>query len=176
VYYLEAVTTIEMKQSTTKIKASLTVTAITTPLPSTPTPQCHVSGRSEHKNQFLTAPRENFPLVFIHRRSKVNMTGISKDFHSKVQPIDFRTYGIKAGIECHILEWDLDLLIGTRRKVILAGHFNAKHVTWRSRLNNAVGQYLLNHYYENNCIISVLSQLTHFPESNPARAEILEFA
>jgi hypothetical protein len=35
-----------------------------------------------------------------------------------------------------ILERDLDLLIGTGQKVILAGDFIAKHVTWRLRQNN----------------------------------------
>jgi hypothetical protein len=30
-----------------------------------------------------------------------------------------------------IIERDLDLLIGTGHKLILAGDFNAKHVTWR---------------------------------------------
>jgi hypothetical protein len=39
-----------------------------------------------------------------------------------------------------IIERDLDLLIGTGHKVILAGDFNAKHVIWRARQNNAAGQ------------------------------------
>jgi hypothetical protein len=38
-----------------------------------------------------------------------------------------------------IIERDLDLLIGTGHKVILAGDFHAKHVTWRGRQNNAAG-------------------------------------
>jgi hypothetical protein len=46
-----------------------------------------------------------------------------------------------------IIERDLDLLIGTGQKVILAGDFNAKYVTWRARQNNAAGQTLLTHYY-----------------------------
>jgi hypothetical protein len=32
-----------------------------------------------------------------------------------------------------IVESNLDLLTGTRHKVILSGDFNAKHVTWRAR-------------------------------------------
>ena len=75
-----------------------------------------------------------------------------------------------------IIERDLDLLIATGHKVILAGDFNAKHVTWRARQNNAAGQSLLNHYYKNNYIISAPSQPTHFPDRNPAGAEILDFA
>jgi hypothetical protein len=75
-----------------------------------------------------------------------------------------------------IIESDLDLLIGTGHKVILAGDFNAKHVTWRARQNNAAGQSLLSHYYKNNYIISAPSQPTHFPDRNPAGAEILDFA
>jgi hypothetical protein len=37
-----------------------------------------------------------------------------------------------------ILECDLYLLIGTGHKVILAGDFNAKHLTWGARQNNAL--------------------------------------
>jgi hypothetical protein len=75
-----------------------------------------------------------------------------------------------------IIEQDLDLLTGTGHKVTLAGYFNAKHVTWRARQNNAAGQSLLNHYYKNNYIISAPSQPTQFPDINPAGAEILDFA
>jgi endonuclease/exonuclease/phosphatase family metal-dependent hydrolase len=74
-----------------------------------------------------------------------------------------------------IIESDLDLLIGTGHKVILASDFNAKNVTWRARQNNAAGQSLLNHHYKNNYIISVPFQPTHFPDRNPAGAEILDF-
>jgi hypothetical protein len=35
-----------------------------------------------------------------------------------------------------------------------ARDFNAKHVTWGARQNNAAGQSLLNHNYKNNHIIS----------------------
>jgi exonuclease III len=75
-----------------------------------------------------------------------------------------------------IVERDLDLLIGTGHKIILAGDFNAKRVTWGARQNNAAGQFLINHYYTNNYIISAPSQPTHFPNRNPAGAEILDFA
>jgi hypothetical protein len=73
-----------------------------------------------------------------------------------------------------IIERDLDLLIGTGHEVILAGDFNAKHVTWRARQNNAAGQSLLKHY-KNNYKISAPSQPTHFPDRNPAGADILHF-
>jgi hypothetical protein len=75
-----------------------------------------------------------------------------------------------------IIERDLDLLIGNGHKVMLAGDFNAKHVTWRARQNNVAGQSILKHYYMNNYIISAPSQPTHFPDRNPTRAEILDFA
>jgi hypothetical protein len=75
-----------------------------------------------------------------------------------------------------IIERGLDLLIGTGNKVILAGDFNAKHVAWNARQNNAAGQTLLNHYYKSNYIISAPSDPTHFPDSNSADADILDFA
>jgi hypothetical protein len=75
-----------------------------------------------------------------------------------------------------IMERDLDLLIGIGHKVILAGDFNAKHVTWRVRQNNTVRQSLLKHYYKNNYVISSPSQPTHFPDRNPIGADILDFA
>jgi hypothetical protein len=75
-----------------------------------------------------------------------------------------------------IAERDLDLVIGIGRKVILARDFNAKHVTWRARHNNTVGQSLLKHYYKNNYVISAPSQPTHFPDRNPIGVDILDFA
>jgi hypothetical protein len=38
--------------------------------------------------------------------------------------------------------------VGTK----LASNFDTKYVTWRARQNNAAGQSLLNHYYENNYV------------------------
>jgi hypothetical protein len=75
-----------------------------------------------------------------------------------------------------IIDRDLDRLIGMGHKVILAGNFNAKHISWRARQNNTAGQTLLKHYYKNNYVISVLSQPTHFPDRNHTRADILDFA
>lgn len=74
-----------------------------------------------------------------------------------------------------ITERKLDLLIGTGHKVILAGDFNAKHVTWRARKNNAAAKSLLNLYYKSNYVISAPSQPTPFPYTNPTGAEILDF-
>jgi hypothetical protein len=71
-----------------------------------------------------------------------------------------------------IIERNLDLITGTGHKVILAGDFNVKHVTWRTRQNKAARQSLLNHCYKNNHINSTPSQPTHFPDRNPAGAEI----
>jgi exonuclease III len=70
----------------------------------------------------------------------------------------------------------LDLLLQMSHKVILAGDFNAKHTSWRARQNNTAGQYLLKHYYKNNYVLSVPSHPTHFPDNNPSRADILDFA
>jgi hypothetical protein len=75
-----------------------------------------------------------------------------------------------------IIERDLDFLIGTRNKVILAGDFNAKHVNWRARQSNAAGQTLLKHYYRNNYIISTPSQPTNFPDRDTIMADILDIA
>jgi hypothetical protein len=75
-----------------------------------------------------------------------------------------------------IIERDLDLLIGTGNKVILAGDFNAKHVMWNARQNNAAGQTLLKHYYRSDYVISAPSNPTYFPDRNPADADILDFA
>jgi endonuclease/exonuclease/phosphatase family metal-dependent hydrolase len=52
------------------------------------------------------------------------------------------------------VEIDVQLLIKTSRKEILAGDFNAEHVTWNSRKNNAARQVLLNHYDKNYHIIA----------------------
>jgi hypothetical protein len=75
-----------------------------------------------------------------------------------------------------IVERDLELLIGIGHKVILAGDFNAKHVTWCSRQNNTVGQSLLKNCYKNDYVISALAQPTHFPDRNPIGVDIIDFA
>jgi hypothetical protein len=95
-------TVITPKQKRRKPKATATISeaAITTALPSTPTPVNRVSGNSPHKNQFLSAPREKIPPVVIRRHFQVDMTRLNKDFHSQFQPIGFTTYRIKAGIAC----------------------------------------------------------------------------
>jgi hypothetical protein len=56
-----------------------------------------------------------------------------------------------------IIERDLDQLKGMGHKVILAGDFNTKHISWHARQNNTAGQTLLKHYYKNNYVISVPS-------------------
>jgi endonuclease/exonuclease/phosphatase family metal-dependent hydrolase len=76
----------------------------------------------------------------------------------------------------NITERPLDLLTGTGHKEILTGDFNAKHAALRARRNNTAGQSLLNQYYKNDYIISAPSQPTHFPDRNPAGAEVLDFA
>jgi hypothetical protein len=76
----------------------------------------------------------------------------------------------------NIIGRDLDLLIETGHKVILAEDFNAKHLTWRARQNNTVGQSLHKHYYKNNYVISTPSQPTHFLDRNRIGAEMLDFA
>jgi endonuclease/exonuclease/phosphatase family metal-dependent hydrolase len=73
-----------------------------------------------------------------------------------------------------VVERDSDL-IGIGQKVILAGDFNAEHVTWRARQNNTVGQSLLKHYYTNNYVISAPSQPTRFPDRNTIGVDILDF-
>jgi hypothetical protein len=75
-----------------------------------------------------------------------------------------------------IVEGDLDLLILTSNKVILAGDFNAKHCTWNSRNDNAAGRALLNHYNKNEYLIASPRFPTHIPDGNPAGADILDFA
>jgi hypothetical protein len=74
--------------------------AINTTLPSSSTPESHVAGSSEHKeNQFLTAPREKIPHIVNHYHFRVDMIRLNKNFHSKFQPIDFTNYRIRAGFK-----------------------------------------------------------------------------
>jgi hypothetical protein len=93
-------TVITPKQKRRKPKATATISeaAINTALPSTPTTETQVSGKSPHKNQFLSARREKIPPVVIHHHFQGDMTKLNKDFHSQLQPIGFTTYRTKAGI------------------------------------------------------------------------------
>jgi hypothetical protein len=86
------VITTKKKQSKAKIKPTISETANNNALPSSPTPESHVSGSSEHnKKQFLTAPRQKIPPVVIHHHFIGDMTRLNKDFHSKFQPIGLTT-------------------------------------------------------------------------------------
>jgi hypothetical protein len=67
-----------------------------------------------------------------------------------------------------IIERDLDLFNGSGHKILLAGDFNAKHVTWRARQSNAAGQTLIKYYYKNNYIISAPLQPKYFPDRIPS--------
>jgi hypothetical protein len=96
-----------------------------------------------------------------------------------VFPVRYELHSIHRANVCvsdQIIERDLDLIIGTGHKVILAGDYNAMHVTWRARQNNTARQSLLKHYYKNKYVISAPSQPTHFPNRNPIGADILDFA
>jgi hypothetical protein len=73
----------KMRQGKTKVKPTVSETAINTALPSSPTPESHVSGSTEHKkNHFLTTPRQKIPPVVIHHHFQGDMTRLNKDFHT----------------------------------------------------------------------------------------------
>jgi hypothetical protein len=95
------VITTKQKQSEAKIKPTITETAINTALLSSPTPESHVPGSSEHKKyQFLTACRHKMQRVVIYHHLQGDMTRLNKNFHSKFQPMVFTKYRLKAGITC----------------------------------------------------------------------------
>jgi hypothetical protein len=75
-----------------------------------------------------------------------------------------------------IIERDLDLLLQTGNKVILAGDFNAKHFTWHSRNNNGAGRVLLRHYNNSEYLITAPVSPTHVPDGNPGSADVLDLA
>ena len=75
-----------------------------------------------------------------------------------------------------IVERDIDLLIQTNNKVILAGDFNSKHSTWNSRNDNSAGRALLSHYNKNEYLIAAPHSPTHIPDRNPDGADVLDFA
>jgi hypothetical protein len=75
-----------------------------------------------------------------------------------------------------IVERDLDLLLQTGNKVILAVDFNAKHFTWHSRNKNGAGRVLLSHYNNNEYLITSTVRPTHVPDGNPGSADVLDLA
>jgi len=74
------------------------------------------------------------------------------------------------------IEADSDLLIETGKKMILAGDFDAKHITFISRNNNAARQVLLNHYGKNNYIITAPISPTHIPDGTHSTPDVIDFA
>jgi hypothetical protein len=75
-----------------------------------------------------------------------------------------------------IVERDLDLLLQTGNKVILAEDFSAKHFTWHSRNNNGMVRVVLSHYNNNECLITAPVGPTHVPDGNPGSADVLDLA
>jgi hypothetical protein len=78
------------RQNKTKIKPTISVTAINIALPSSPTPE----SSEQKKNQFLTTPRQKIPPVVIHHHFQGDMIRLNKDFYSEFKPIGFTTYRI----------------------------------------------------------------------------------
>jgi len=74
------------------------------------------------------------------------------------------------------IEADIDLLIETGKKTILAGDFDTKHIMWISRNSNAAGQVLLNHYSKNNYIVAVPITPNHIPDGSHSILEVIDFA
>jgi hypothetical protein len=73
------------------------------------------------------------------------------------------------------IEADIDLLIETGKKMILAGDFEVKRITWISRNNNAAVLVLLNHYSKNNYIIRAPISRTHIPDGNHSTPDVIDF-
>jgi hypothetical protein len=92
------VVTAKKKPRKSKANPAITHTALNTPLPPSPNPE---TGSLEHNTTpFLTASRQKIlPVVILHN-FQGDMTRLNKDFHTKLQPIGFTTYRIKAGIAC----------------------------------------------------------------------------
>lgn len=77
------------------------------------------------------------------------------------------------------METDIQLLIKTSRKEILAGgeeilvgDSNAKHVTWNYRKNNAAGQVLLYHYNKNDHTIAAPISATHILDGTNSTPDV----
>jgi endonuclease/exonuclease/phosphatase family metal-dependent hydrolase len=151
-----------------------------------------------NETQLQPETKFKFPNYVTYRPDRLNQRGDGtailvciyfKDFRSPPPPATYGSdsYPIQYQQRIHIInfylqpprqnfERDLELIIGNGNKIILAGYFNAKHIIWNGRQNNAAGQILLNHYHKSNYVISAPSNPTHFPDSNSADADILDFA
>jgi hypothetical protein len=78
------VITAKKRQGKAKVKPTVSETAINTALPSSPTPESHISGSTEHKkNQFITTPRQKIPPVVFHLHFQGVITRLNKDVHSE---------------------------------------------------------------------------------------------
>jgi len=60
--------------------------------------------------------------------------------------------------------------------MILAGDFDAKHITWISRNNNVAGQVLLDHYSKNNYIVTAPIIPNHIPDGGHSTPNVIDFA
>lgn len=61
----------------------------------------------------------------------------------------------------------------TEDKVLVAGDFNARHVTWRNRNNNRNGNTIFDYTLENNVAVCAPSTPTHYPR-NGMRPTIID--
>jgi hypothetical protein len=72
------------------------------------------------------------------------------------------------------VEADMDFLIETGKKMILAGNFNTKYNTWISIKNNVPGKVLLNHYSKNNYITAAPISPTHIPDGTHSTPDVIQ--
>jgi exonuclease III len=109
--------------------------------------------------------------IFLHKLQHMEATAIQLIINKELITL-FSIYNPPG----KIIERDLDLLLQTGNKVILAGDFNAKHFTWHSRNNNRARRVLLSHYNNNEYLITATVRPTHVPDGNPGGADVLDLA
>jgi hypothetical protein len=83
------VVTTKKKLRKSKATPAVTETAMSHPLPPSPSPETGSSKRNT--NPFLTALRQKIPPVIIHHHFQSDMTRLNKDFNTQFQPIGFTT-------------------------------------------------------------------------------------
>lgn len=72
---------------------------------------------------------------------------------------------------------DIDALLNTNLKTIIAGDFNDKHTSWNSLLNNTAS-FTLERYTNSRTDIAVVAPTTptHYPDNPTQRPDLLDLA
>jgi len=114
----------------------------------------------------------------IHHPVKIKTSSMTNtSVHIHLGNEELRLVAVYKNPNTSLQTTDLDALLDTSHKTIIAGDLNAKHLSWNSRINNSSGN-KLSRYLDDKLNITVASPTTptHYPNNPNHLPDILDIA